>query len=271
MSFTKTTEQSSRYEHLEKMSVTELLHNINNEDKTVPMAIEKALPQIEKLVEKVVDCLRNGGRLFYIGAGTSGRLGIVDASECPPTFGVPFDLVIGIIAGGDTAIRRAVEFAEDDREQAWKDLQAHNINDKDIVLGIAASGTTPYVIGGLEMCNENNIATGCIACNSGSPLAATAQYPVEVVTGPEFVTGSSRMKAGTAQKLVLNMISTVTMIQLGRVKGNKMVDMQLSNHKLVGRGVKMIMEELNIPEQEAAGLLEQHQNVRKAIESYGNK
>lgn len=271
MSFTRTTEQSSKYEHLEKMPVSELLFNINNEDKTVPLAVEKALPQIEKLVEKTVEQLKAGGRLFYIGAGTSGRLGIVDASECPPTFGVPFDLVIGIIAGGDTAIRKAVEFAEDDREQAWRDLSAWDINDKDVVIGIAASGTTPYVIGGLEKCNENNIPTGCITCNEGSPLGAVAHYPVEVVTGPEFVTGSSRMKAGTAQKLVLNMISTATMIQLGRVKGNKMVDMQLSNHKLVGRGVQMIMDELNIAERDAATLLEEHKNVRKAIEAYGNR
>jgi N-acetylmuramic acid 6-phosphate etherase len=271
MSFTKTTEQSSKYNHLEMMPVAELLHNINKEDKTVPLAIEKALTQIENLVTETVSQLKKGGRLFYIGAGTSGRLGIVDASECPPTFGVPFDLVIGIIAGGDTAIRRAVEFAEDDREQAWKDLSEHNINSKDVVVGIAASGTTPYVIGGLEKCNENNITTGCIACNSGSPLSAVAQYPVEVVVGPEFVTGSSRMKAGTAQKLVLNMISTATMIQLGHVKGNKMVDMQLSNHKLVERGVKMIMDEINISREEASALLEEYKNVRKAIDAYGNK
>jgi N-acetylmuramic acid 6-phosphate etherase len=271
MSFTRTTEQSSKYDHLEKMPVAELLQNINNEDKTVPLAIEKALPQIEALVKETVSQLKEGGRLFYIGAGTSGRLGIVDASECPPTFGVPFDLVIGIIAGGDTAIRRAVEFAEDDREQAWKDLSEYNINAKDVVVGIAASGTTPYVIGGLEKCNENNITTGCITCNSGSPLAAVAKYPIEVVVGPEFVTGSSRMKAGTAQKLVLNMISTATMIQLGHVKGNKMVDMQLSNHKLVGRGVQMIMDEINVSEEIASALLEEYKNVRKAIEAYGNK
>lgn len=271
MSFTKTTEQSSKYEHLEKMSVSQLLHNINNEDKTVPLAIEKALPQIEALIEQIIPRMKEGGRLFYIGAGTSGRLGIVDASECPPTFGVPFDLVIGLIAGGDTAIRKAVEFAEDDREQAWKDLSQYNINDKDTVIGIAASGTTPYVIGGLEKCNENNILTGCITCNEGSPLAKTAKYPIEVVVGPEFVTGSSRMKAGTAQKLVLNMISTAVMIQLGRVKGNKMVDMQLSNHKLVDRGVRMIMDELNVSREEAAKLLQEHQNVRKAIENYGNR
>lgn len=271
MSFIRTTEQSSKYEHLEKMPVADLLANINNEDKTVPLAVEKALPQIEALVTTVVAQLKKGGRLFYIGAGTSGRLGIVDASECPPTFGVPFDLVIGLIAGGDTAIRRAVEFAEDDREAAWADLSAYNINENDVVVGIAASGTTPYVIGGLEKCNAHNIPTGCITCNAGSPLAQTAKFPVEVVVGPEFVTGSSRMKAGTAQKLVLNMISTATMIQLGKVKGNKMVDMQLSNHKLVGRAVGMIIDELGISQTEAEALLEKHKNVRKAIEAYGNR
>lgn len=268
MNFIKTTEQSSKYEHLEKMPLADLLQNINKEDQTVPLAVEKALPQIEKLVEKVVEKMKNGGRLFYIGAGTSGRLGIVDASECPPTFGVPFDLVIGIIAGGDTAIRKAVEFAEDDKEQAWKDLQEWNITEKDFVIGIAASGTTPYVIGGLQKCNENNIATGSISCNAGSPLSQTSNFPIDVVVGPEFVTGSSRMKAGTAQKLVLNMISTSTMIQLGKVKGNKMVDMQLSNHKLVGRAVRMIMEELSISEAEAELLLEKHKNVRNSIENY---
>lgn len=271
MAFTKTTEQASNYQHLENMPVKELLVNINNEDKTVPFAVERALPQIEALVVKVVECLKKGGRLFYIGAGTSGRLGVVDASECPPTFGVPFDMVIGIIAGGDTAIRRAVEFAEDNAEQAWADLEAYSINTNDIVIGIAASGTTPYVIGGLQKCNEAGIATGCITCNQGSPLAQTAQFPVEVVVGPEFVTGSSRMKAGTAQKLVLNMVSTAAMIALGRVKGNKMVDMQLSNHKLVGRGVQMIIDELSITEDEAAALLEEHKNVRKAIEAYANR
>lgn len=268
MTFTKTTEQSSKYEHLEQMSVHDLLTNINNEDKSVPLAVEKALPQIETLVTKVVEQMKKGGRLFYIGAGTSGRLGIVDASECPPTFGVPFDLVIGIIAGGDIAIRKAVEFAEDDKEQAWKDLQEWNINENDVVIGIAASGTTPYVIGGLEKCNENNIITGCITCNQGSPLAQTAQFPIEVVVGPEFVTGSSRMKAGTAQKLVLNMISTATMIQLGRVKGNKMVDMQLSNVKLIDRGVRMIMGEIPVTYEEAEKLLKEHGSVRKAVESY---
>lgn len=268
MSFTKTTEQSSKYEHLEKMSVHDLLSNINNEDKTVPLAVEKALPQIETVVSKVVEQMKNGGRLFYIGAGTSGRLGIVDASECPPTFGVSFDLVIGIIAGGDIAIRKAVEFAEDDKNQAWKDLSEWSINETDVVIGIAASGTTPYVIGGLEKCNENNIVTACITCNQGSPLSETAQFPIEVVVGPEFVTGSSRMKAGTAQKLVLNMISTATMIQLGKVKGNKMVDMQLSNVKLIDRGVKMIMGEINISYEEAEILLKKYGNVRNAIENY---
>ena len=265
MEFTRTTEADSKYNHLEKMSVSELLQNINNEDKTIAYSVEKSLPQIEKLTLKVVEQLKTGGRLIYIGAGTSGRLGIVDASECPPTFGVPHDLVIGLIAGGDTAIRKAVEFAEDSENQGKIDLQKENISEKDIVIGIAASGTTPYVIGALKYCNENNIANGCITCNEGSPVAITAQLPVVVTVGPEFVTGSSRMKAGTAQKLVLNMISTTAMIQLGKVKGNKMVDMQLSNNKLVDRGVRMIMEELTISEEEAQQLLNKHKNVRTAI------
>ncbi|WP_281987937.1 N-acetylmuramic acid 6-phosphate etherase [Aquimarina aggregata] len=268
MSFIKTTEQSSKYNHLEKMSITEILTNINTEDKTVPNAIEKAIPQIEALISQIVKNLQQGGRLFYIGAGTSGRLGIVDASECPPTFGVPHDLVIGLIAGGDSAIRKAVEFAEDSTDQGWSDLKEYNISEKDIVVGIAASGTTPYVISALEHCNSNNIHTGCITCNAGSPLALTAKLPIVVTVGPEFVTGSSRMKAGTAQKLVLNMISTTAMIQLGKVKGNKMVDMQLSNNKLVERGTKMIMEELNIAEEVAANLLEKYGNVRNAIENH---
>jgi len=270
MNFTKTTEQSSRYEHLEQMSVHDLLTNINHEDKTVPFAVEKALTQIETLVTKVVEKMKLGGRLFYIGAGTSGRLGIVDASECPPTFGVPFDLVNGIIAGGDKAIRRAVENAEDNTTQAWIDLQENNISENDVVIGIAASGTTPYVIGGLKKCQENNIITGCITCNEGSPLALTAQFPIVVVVGPEFVTGSSRLKAGTAQKLVLNMISTAIMIQLGKVKGNKMVDMQLSNEKLVDRGVKMIMSEIPVSYEEASALLLKHGSVRKAVDNYNN-
>ncbi len=271
MNFIKTTEQASKYEHLEQMSVIDLLANINNEDKSVPLAVEKALPQIETVVTAVVEKMKLGGRLFYIGAGTSGRLGIVDASECPPTFGVPFDLVIGIIAGGDTAIRKAVEFAEDDTKQAWKDLQEWNINANDVVVGIAASGTTPYVIGGLETCNLNGITTACITCNAGSPLALTAKFPIEVVVGPEFLTGSSRMKAGTAQKLVLNMISTATMIQLGKVKGNKMVDMQLSNTKLIDRGTKMIMEEKGISYEAAEQLLKEKGSVRAAVNHYKNQ
>lgn len=271
MTFIKTTEQSSKYEHLEKMSVSELLTNINNEDKTVPLAVEKALPQIETLVSQIVAKMKQGGRLFYIGAGTSGRLGVVDASECPPTFGVPFDLVVGIIAGGDKAIRKAVENAEDNTTQAWMDLQEFSINENDVVVGIAASGTTPYVIGGLKACNQNNILTGSISCNAGSPLSQTAQFPIDVVVGPEFVTGSSRMKAGTAQKLVLNMISTATMIQLGKVKGNKMVDMQLSNNKLVDRGTKMIMGEIPVSYEEAAQLLKEHGSVRKAVDFYNIK
>jgi N-acetylmuramic acid 6-phosphate etherase len=271
MTFIKTTEQSSKYERLETMSVQELLSNINQEDKTVPLAVEKALPHIEILVSQVVDKMKKGGRLFYIGAGTSGRLGVVDASECPPTFGVPFDQVVGIIAGGDAAIRKAVENAEDNATQAWIDLQEFNINSQDVVIGIAASGTTPYVIGGLQACNDNHIITGSISCNAGSPLSQTAQFPVDVVVGPEFVTGSSRMKAGTAQKLVLNMISTATMIQLGKVKGNKMVDMQLSNSKLVDRGAKMIMDEIFVTYDQAATLLATHGSVRKAVDFYQQK
>ncbi|WP_375240597.1 N-acetylmuramic acid 6-phosphate etherase [Polaribacter sp.] len=268
MTFIKTTEQDSNYNHLEKMSVKEVLKNINKEDKTVPLAVEKSLPQIEKLTNSIVSSLKKGGRLFYLGAGTSGRLGVVDASECPPTFGVSYDLVVGIIAGGDVAIRKAVEFAEDSKLQGWQDLQEYNITNKDIVVGIAASGTTPYVIAALEKCNENNIVTGCITCNKNSPLAKVSNFPVEVVVGSEFVTGSSRMKAGTAQKLVLNMLSTTTMIQLGKVKGNKMVDMQLSNNKLVERGQKMLASELNIDLQKAAALLEEFGNVRNAIKNY---
>ena len=268
MTFIKTTEQDSKYNHLEKMSVSDLLININNEDKTVPLAVEESLPQIEELATQIVKKLKIGGRLFYIGAGTSGRLGVLDASECPPTFGVPHELVVGLIAGGDYAIRKAVEFAEDSTDQGWLDLQKHTISDKDIVVGIAASGTTPYVISALEKCNENNIITGCISCNKNSPLSITAQFPVDVIVGPEFVTGSSRMKAGTAQKLVLNMLSTTTMIQLGKVKGNKMVDMQLSNNKLVDRGQKMLVKELNIDQKEASELLQKFGSVRNAIQNY---
>lgn len=263
-----TTESPSKYEQLEKMSIRDLLENINREDQTVPLAVAKVLPQLEKFIEKIVEKMKNGGRLFYIGAGTSGRLGIVDASECPPTFGVSHELVVGLIAGGDSAIRKAVEFAEDDREQAWKDLQAYQISEKDVLVGIAASGKTPYVVGGLEKAKEQNILTGGITCNENTPLSMACEYPIEVIVGPEFVTGSTRMKAGTAQKLVLNMISTSVMIQLGRIKGNKMVDMQLSNQKLLLRGQKMLMDELNIDAGKAKELLEQFGGVRKVLENY---
>jgi len=262
------TEQSSHYNDLEKMSIGELLQGMNKEDRSVPYAVEKQIPRIEKLVEVISEKMKTGGRLFYIGAGTSGRLGILDASECPPTYGVPFDMVVGIIAGGDTAIRKAVENAEDDEEQAWQDLLAYDITPADVLIGIAASGTTPYVIGGLRKANEMGIETGCIVCNEGSPVAAEAKYPIEVVVGPEFVTGSTRMKSGTAQKLVLNMISTSVMIQLGRVKGNKMFDMQLTNHKLVGRAVNMIMESTQSDRETARQLLEKYGSVRKAVENF---
>lgn len=268
----KTTESDSYYDNLENMSFHELLVNMNKEDKTVPNALEKAIPQIEKLVEVIAEKMKNGGRLFYMGAGTSGRLGIVDASECPPTYGIEHGRVIGIIAGGDEAIRKAVEFAEDDITQGWKDLQEYKINSNDVVIGIAASGSTPYVVGALNTCNQNNIVTGCITCNAGSEVAQVAKYPIEVVVGPEFVTGSTRMKSGTAQKLALNMISTSVMIKLGRVKGNKMVDMQLSNNKLVDRGTKMVMKNTGMQDYEAAKtLLLQEGSVRKATEKYLKK
>ena len=263
-----TTESESKYNDLEKMSAEEILTNINKEDKIVSYAIEKVIPDITEIIPKIVKCLQDGGRLFYMGAGTSGRLGVVDASECPPTFGVSFDLVIGIMAGGDGAMRKAVEYAEDDTEQGWKDLQDYQISELDFVIGIAASGTTPYVIGAMEMCRENNIQTACICCNENSPLAAAVDYPIEVVVGPEFVTGSTRMKAGTAQKLVLNMISTAVMVRLGRVKGNRMVDMQLTNNKLVKRGVQMIVSELNISYEEAKELLDKYGSVRNAISNF---
>lgn len=262
----RVTEKESNYQDLDKMSVHDLLTNMNKEDQTVPLAVEKAIPQLEKLIAVTVAKMKLGGRLFYIGAGTSGRLGILDASECPPTFGVPFDWVVGLIAGGDGAIRKAVEFSEDDQEQAWKDMQEFGMTENDVIIGIAASGTTPYVIGGLTKANEEGLVTGCIVCNIESPIAAVAQYPVEVVVGPEFVTGSTRLKSGTAQKLVLNMLSTSVMIQLGRVKGNKMVDMQLSNIKLVARGVRMVMEETGADEETATAWLERYGNVREAIE-----
>jgi N-acetylmuramic acid 6-phosphate etherase len=271
MIFTKTTELDSNYNNLENMSIKEIVRTINNEDKTVPLAVEMALPKIESLIEQIVTKLSYGGRLFYIGAGTSGRLGVLDASECPPTFGVSPELVIGLIAGGDLAIRKAVENAEDSTTQGWEDLKAFGVSDQDVIIGIAASGTTPYVIHALKKCNEQNIITGCITCNKNSPLSEVSKYPIEVVVGPEFLTGSSRMKAGTAQKLVLNMISTATMIQLGKVKGNKMVDMQLSNDKLVDRGLKMIMNELNVSQDVATQLLDKYKSVRKSIAAHGRK
>lgn len=260
------TESPSNYDDLESKSVRDLLININKEDSSVPKAVMRAMPQMEALIPEIVKQLQKGGRLFYIGAGTSGRLGILDASEVPPTFGMAHGIVVGIIAGGDGAIRKAVEFAEDDEQQAWKDLQDYQINHKDVVIGIAASGSTPYVIGGVKQAKDMGLITGCITCNRGTELAKSVTFPIEVVVGPEFVTGSTRMKAGTAQKLVLNMISTTCMIQLGRVKGNKMVDMQLSNNKLVDRGVRMLMEELCIGRGEAEELLEKHGTVRKVIE-----
>lgn len=260
-----TTEQDSSYHDLERMSISELLKGINREDRKVAEAVAKAIPQIEKLVAALLRKIKKGGRLFYIGAGTSGRLGIVDASECPPTYGVPHGMIIGLIAGGDSAIRKAVEFAEDDYHGGWKDLKKNKITSKDFVIGIAASGTTPYVVGALDHCRKNKIKTGCITCNKTSPITRFADFPVEVITGPEFVTGSTRMKAGTAQKLVLNMISTSVMIKLGRVKGNKMVDMQLTNKKLITRGTRMVMNALSISADEANRLLLQHGGVRKAI------
>lgn len=268
MAIGSTTEQSSYYDNLEEMSIGDLLLNMNREDKKVALAVEESIDQIEPLVSLIVSKFKQGGRLFYIGAGTSGRLGVLDASECPPTYGVPHSWVIGLIAGGDGALRKAVENAEDDMDQAWEDLKAFDINDKDVLIGIAASGRTPYVIGGLKQANKNGVVTGCVTCNSGSLVAKEAKYPIEVVVGSEFVTGSTRMKSGTAQKLVLNMISTSVMIKLGRVKGNKMVDMQLSNEKLVQRGTIMVAEELKIDEKEAKELLLKHGSVRSAVEQY---
>jgi N-acetylmuramic acid 6-phosphate etherase len=261
-----TTESDSLYDRLETMSTLELLNNINREDQTVPLAVAKAIPQIEQLVEAVVHAMQNGGRLFYLGAGTSGRLGIVDASECPPTYGVEHGLVIGLIAGGDRAIRYPVEFAEDNREQGWLDLSEHAITKNDVVVGIAASGGTPYVVGALEKCRTEGIVTGCITCNAGSAVTQVADFPIEVVVGPEFVTGSTRMKSGTAQKLVLNMLSTSVMIRMGRVRGNKMVDMQLSNRKLVHRGTAMVMQQTGLSKEQAEALLLEQGSVRKAID-----
>lgn len=266
----KTTEQVSNHNDLDKMNTLDLLKGINEEDKKVASSIENVIPKIEEAVDAIYSRMEKGGRLFYIGAGTSGRLGIVDASECPPTFGVSHDVVIGIIAGGDSAIRKAVEFAEDDTQQAWKDLKEYKINEMDSIIGIAASGTTPYVIGGLKKCIANNILTCCISCNEDSPLASVSKIPIEVVVGPEFVTGSTRMKAGTAQKLVLNMISTSLMIKLGKVKGNRMVDMQLSNDKLVDRGTLMVAEETGLEYQSAKELLNTTGSVRAAVKKHKN-
>ena len=264
------TESPSVYRHLEQMSVRELLTNINAEDQTVPLAVAKAIPQIEALVEAIVPKMREGGRLFYIGAGTSGRLGVVDASEIPPTFGAPPEWVVGMIAGGDQAIRRAVEGAEDSEIQAWMDLKVWQIDELDTVIGIAASGTTPYVIHGLRTCREHGITTGCITCNPGAPLLDEADFPVLAVVGPEFVTGSTRMKAGTAQKLILNMISTAVMIRLGRIQDNKMVDMQLSNNKLVDRGTKMIVHATGIEYESAQKMLLRFGSVREALRALGS-
>ena len=265
--FTSVTESTSHYNDLEKMSVHELLININKEDETVAAAVAVAIPQIEKLVTDITDKMLAGGRLFYIGAGTSGRLGILDASEIPPTFGMPYGIIIGLIAGGEKAIQKAIENAEDSLTQGWKDLEEYGINENDFVIGIAASGTTPYVIGALETCRSKNITTGSISCNQDSPLSTATDFPIEVVVGPEFVTGSTRMKSGTAQKLVLNMISTAAMIQIGRVEGNKMVNMQLTNDKLVDRGTKMLMEKAGIKDYEKAkDLLLENGSVKKAME-----
>lgn len=264
--FIRTTEQPSPYRHLEKMPVAQLVTHINEEDKKVATAVEKALPQIIKLIEATADKMLAGGRLFYVGAGASGRTGVLDASECPPTYGVPQTLVTGIIAGGNLAITQAVDKAEDSETQSWLDLQAHGIGENDVVIGIAASGTTPYVLGAIRACNERNIITGGITCNAGSPLALEAAFPVEVVVGPEFVTGSTRMKSGTAQKMVLNMISTAVMIQLGRVEDNQMVNMQLTNAKLSDRGTRMIMQQLKMSDYEGANkLLTKYGSVAKAV------
>lgn len=266
LEFIKVTESISKYNHLEKMSVQDLLININKEDESVPAAVAKVIPQLQKLVSAITDKILSGGRLFYIGAGTSGRLGILDASEIPPTFGMPDDIVIGLIAGGEKALQKAVEKAEDSNTKGWEDLELHNITDKDVVIGIAASGTTPYVIEAMKQCRKRNITTGSISCNPGSPMSAHADFPIEVIVGSEFVTGSTRMKSGTAQKLVLNMISTSVMIQIGRVEGNKMVNMQLTNDKVVDRGTKMLMEKTGIKNyEEAKDLLLKTGSVKKAI------
>ena len=268
MAFQKITESESLYDNLDQMSVRELLEGINNEDRKVAIAVGREIPKIEKLVTRIVERMRRGGRLFYIGAGTSGRLGVLDASEIPPTYGMPNTLVIGLIAGGDRALRNPVESAEDDLDKAWEELQQYHINMNDTLVGIAASGTTPYVIGALRKARSEGILTASISCNPDSPMAAEAEIAIEPVVGPEFVTGSTRMKSGTAQKMVLNMITTSTMIKLGRVKGNRMVNMQLTNQKLVDRGTRMIMEELRLDYEQSKNLLLLHGSVREAIDSY---
>jgi N-acetylmuramic acid 6-phosphate etherase len=265
---TSVTESPSNFDNLDKMSIEELLVHINEEDSKVHVAVRQAIPQIKNLVEKIESRMKKGGRVFYLGAGTSGRLGVLDASEIPPTFGVPENMVIGLIAGGDVALRKPVEAAEDDPDKAWSSLQSFNISKNDIVIGIAASGTTPYVIGGIKHARENGILTGCITCNPGSEIAEVTEFPIEAIVGPEFVTGSTRLKAGTAQKMILNMITTSIMIKLGRVKGNKMVNMQLTNKKLIERGTRMIVDELHIPADEARRLLLIHGSVKKVIETY---
>lgn len=268
MAFVKISEQSSLYNDLEKKSVLEILTDINTEDHKVADAVQKAIPQIEKLVTGIVDRMKRGGRIFYTGAGTSGRLGVLDASEIPPTFGMDPSWVIGIIAGGDTALRNPVENAEDDTAQGWKDLQAFNVNEKDTVIGIAASGTTPYVIGALKEARAHGCLTGSISSNPDSPISEAAEVPIEMIVGPEYVTGSSRMKSGTGQKMICNMITTSVMIKMGRVKGNKMVNMQLSNAKLVDRGTRMVVEELGLPYDEAKRLLLLHGSVKNAVDAY---
>jgi N-acetylmuramic acid 6-phosphate etherase len=272
MSFEKITEEEGSYHHLEKMSIHDILSFINQEDKRVPAAVEMAIPQIEKLTAVITEKMLLGGRLFYVGAGTSGRLGILDASEIPPTYGMPYGLIIGLIAGGEQAIQRPIENAEDNREQGWMDLRAYDISDLDVVIGIAASGTTPYVLGALEESRKRGITTGCLTSNPESPLSKLADFPIEVVVGPEFVTGSTRMKSGTAQKLVLNMISTAVMIKIGRVEDNKMVNMQLTNSKLMDRGTRMLMQETGILDYDKArDLLLSHGSVKKAVDAMGRK
>ena len=262
------TESPSKFQHLDRMSVHEILTGINQEDAKVHLSIEKVIPQIEALVDRILERMPSGGRVFYLGAGTSGRLGVLDASEIPPTFGVSQGIIIGMIAGGDTALRNAVEAAEDNPDKAWDELQAYGINTLDTVIGIAASGTTPYVIGGVQKARENGLLTGCITCNPNSPLAQVSEYPIEAVVGPEFVTGSTRLKAGTAQKLILNMLSTTLMIKMGRVKGNKMVNMQLTNKKLVERGTRMIVDELQVSREKARELLLHYGSVKKALDAF---